>query len=84
MGKRKKTDKCQFGKFDCFAFGIYGKCKACIETDFPGDHCPFYKTSLQRKQEHADSVQRLEELGRYDLIGKYGEEKEQPRIWGEI
>ena len=84
MGKRKKKiDKCQDGHFDCFAFGLYGKCKACIETDFAGD-CPFYKTAIQRKQEHMESVERLESMGRYDLIGKYGEFGEQARVWGEI
>ena len=59
VGKRKKKiDKCQDGHFDCFAFGLYGKCKACIETDFAGD-CPFYKTAIQRKQEQPTMVQRF-------------------------
>lgn len=83
MGKTKKSDKCPYNRTDCFAFGIYGKCKACIETDFKHG-CPFYKTAAERRKGHEQSVNRLECMGRYDLIGKYGEEDKQPRVWGEI
>ena len=83
MKRKKKTDRCQEGKTDCFAYGVYEKCRACIQTDFKGE-CPFYKTALLRKQEHMRSIQRLESMGRYDLIEQYGEQKYQPRIWGEI
>ncbi len=86
--KEKKTktvhsDKCSNRTPDCFAFGVYGKCKACSDTNFKHG-CPFYKTNEQRQKEHEQSIRKLENIGRYDLIGKFGESENQPRVWGEI
>jgi len=78
------SDRCPFRKPDCFAFGIYGRCNACSNTAFNSTECPFYKTNLERQKGHHEAVKRLEETGRYDLIGRYGEEENQPRIWREI
>ena len=83
MGKPRKIDKCYEGKPDCFALSAYGKCKACIETDFVCD-CPFYKTAEERRAGHIKAVKHLEEIGRQDLIEKYGHEGDQPRVWGDI
>ena len=61
---------CQEKKMDCFAFGPYGRCKALTDTSF--DHeCPFYKTSIQVRKEHNANLDRLERLGRFDLLDKY-------------
>ena len=54
-----------------------------IDTGFIGD-CPFYKTAEQRRSEHVQSVKHLEAIGRHDLVVKYGQEDNQPRVWGEI
>lgn len=83
MGKHN-SDKCPFRKPDCFAFGIYGRCNACTNTDFNSTECPFYKTATQRYREHHSAVSKLESENRFDLIAKYGEMNEQPRIWREI
>lgn len=61
---------CQQDKVDCFAFGIYGKCKACRETVFDKP-CPFYKTYAQVRTEREATMTRLQGLKRYDLIEKY-------------
>ena len=83
MGKKKSADKCYESKPDCFALGAYNKCKACVDTGFIGD-CPFYKTAEQRRSEHVQSVKHLEAIGRHDLVVKYGQEDNQPRVWCEI
>lgn len=81
--RRRKPDTCPDGRVDCFAYSRSGICKACVETDFIGD-CPFYKSGLDRKRGHLAAVTRLEELGRYDLIKKYGETPDQSKVWDEI
>ena len=83
MGRARRTDKCIGNKQDCFAYGPYAKCSALCNTNFKGE-CPFYKTALQRKKEHMASVLKLESEGKYGLIEKFGEQENQPRIWGEI
>ena len=77
-------DKCPFGRIDCFGFGIYGRCIALSNTDFECDQCPFYKTKLERYLGHQNAITRLHEIGRKDLIVKYGQKDIQPRIWKEI
>lgn len=77
----KIVNACSEKKTDCFAFNSQGRCRICTETDFKGN-CPFYKTDKQRYEEHEQSVERLEMMGRYDLIGTYGESSsEQESIW---
>lgn len=84
MPKKKPSRICQGRHEDCFAFGIGGKCRVCIETNFHGKECPFYKTAYQRKHEHLDSVRRLMEMGRDDLLEKYGGGEEQEKLWETI
>lgn len=81
MGRAKKTDKCSVGKVDCVSFGVYGKCRACIETDFSTGECPFYKTERENREQNVRSLERLQSLNRYDLISKYGELNEARREW---
>lgn len=77
----KIVNACTEQKTDCFAYNSKGRCRICTETDFKGK-CPFYKTDQQRYEEHERSVERLEMMGRYDLIGIYGESSsEQESIW---
>ena len=83
MSNRIFTDRCPDGRVDCFAWGERGKCLACGDTRFIGD-CPFYKTAEQRRAEHRASVERLEKMGRYDLIDFYGEDNGQRIIWRSI
>ena len=78
------SDKCIYGHDDCFAYGYYGKCNACESTKFSTKGCPFYKTKETRCNEHLNSVKRLKELDRYELIVKFGYGDRQVRIWGEI
>jgi hypothetical protein len=40
-------------------------------TDFKEGKCPFYKTAAQEIQDRAAAVERLERLGRKDLIEKH-------------
>lgn len=61
---------CQQKKLDCFAYGPYGKCDALGDTTF-ANGCPFYKTKIQVRKEHNDSLERLERIGRFDLLDKY-------------
>ena len=82
--KKVGADDCRYGKIDCFAFGLYGKCKACVDTNFREGYCPFYKTSFQRRNEHVAAVRHLEEIGRDDLVEKYNNCKKEYRTWREI
>lgn len=78
---RTAVNQCSDNHPDCFAYNSKGRCRICNETRFKGS-CPFYKTDRQRSREHESSVERLEVLGRYDLIGRYGEaSSEQESIW---
>lgn len=77
-------DRCPYGKIDCFAFGYFGRCTACSNTEFTSNECPFYKTRITRYKEHEDGIERLRKIGRPDLIVKYGQKDIQPRIWREI
>lgn len=79
-----KADKCPFRLDDCFGFGYYGRCNVCDSTNFSGEQCPFYKTKETRLQEHCKSVDRLNRIGRLDLVMKYGKNERQPLIWREI
>lgn len=69
IGKQKHTI-CREHKRDCFAYGVYGTCNALCDTDFPGE-CPFYKPDLVRDQEHQQSIAKLMEKGREDLVLAY-------------
>ena len=75
-------EKCRQNRIDCFAYGVRGQCRACSETKFKHG-CPFYKTAFQRKLGHHAAIQRLTEIGRTDLIEKYGgtNDREQRAIW---
>lgn len=79
-----KTDRCIYSREDCFAYGLYGRCYACDDTDFSGNTCPFYKTREERYKEHQATVTRLKDANRHDLIKKYGEEDRQKYVWREI
>lgn len=77
-------DSCQYGHDDCFAYGCYAKCRALRETYFKDNVCPFYKTVHQRRHEHEVSINKLKAEGREDLIFKYGQDENQPRVWSDI
>ena len=77
----RNPDKCVYGKYDCFAYTGYGKCKACSDTRFKGE-CPFYKTAAQRWLEHNEAMRSLKDRGMNRLIRKYGDD--QSKIWKEI
>lgn len=69
---------------DCFAYGAYGKCTACVDTNFNGK-CPFYKTKEARKEQHEAAVRKLMFMGKHDLLSKYGREGcDEPSVWNEI
>lgn len=84
MPKRKPSRICPGQHEDCFAFGLGGKCRVCIDTNFKGRTCPFYKTAYQRKQEHLNAVKKLMDTGREDLTEKYGGGEEQEKLWDAI
>lgn len=62
---------CSMDRTDCFARNGRGGCIALTCTDFKEGKCPFYKTSAQEIQDRAAAVERLERLGRRNLIEKY-------------
>lgn len=56
---------------DCRA-NAKGLCTALNDTNFKNrDDCPFYKTAEQYDAEVAKNKERLEALGRFDLLEKY-------------
>ena len=77
------TDKCLKGRTDCFGYGIGGVCKVVTDTRFNGP-CPFFKTTKQRAEEHAQTLDKLEREGKGHLISKYGVDNEHYKVWREI
>lgn len=57
-------------KLSCFA-NRKGLCNALSDTDFGMRRCPFYKNCDDAMAESLDALQRLVDLGRFDLIEKY-------------
>lgn len=62
---------CCMDRTDCFARNSRGGCMALTFTDFKEGKCSFYKTAAQEIQDRAAAVERLERLGRRDLIEKH-------------
>lgn len=57
-------------ELSCFA-NREGYCDALTDTDFGMRRCPFYKTMEDAISDQLDALQRLVEMGRFDLIEKY-------------
>ena len=71
------STKC--GKYDCFGNKCGVACTV-LNSGYPKDDmCPFYKTQEQYKKDQDVAHDRLEELGRYDLINTY--ENNKKRRW---
>ena len=70
---RQNTPKppCSMPQPDCFARNGRGRCTALENTDFHDKACPFYKTTEQEAADRATALERLEALGREDLIALY-------------
>ena len=60
--------KCR--ELSCFA-NRDGSCDALSDTDFGMRRCPFYKTVEDAISDQLDALQRLVDMGRFDLIEKY-------------
>ncbi len=59
------------GRADCFALNKIGNCNVLTETEYPCGECPFYKPQEVFDNECMEAYDRLEALGRNDLIAKY-------------
>lgn len=63
--------KCCSQKYcDCFA-NKEGFCTCLEDTDFPQNHCPFYRESSDAKMDSAKALASLILRGRFDLIRRY-------------
>ena len=60
----------QCRELSCFA-NREGFCDALSDTDFGMRRCPFYKTVEDAISDQLDALQRLVDMGRFDLIEKY-------------
>ena len=60
----------QCRELSCFA-NREGFCEALSDTDFGMRRCPFYKTVEDAISDQLDALQRLVDMGRFDLIEKY-------------
>ena len=63
----KKSPVCGM---DCFAC-VDGRCSILTDNDFGDCGCSFRKTWEQAKSEQRAGLERLVEIGRYELIEKY-------------
>ena len=70
---RKVYPKCNT-HIDCFA-NKDGYCIALKLENFSDVSCPFYKTKQEAEEARLKSVRHLVEIGREDLIEKYGGQK---------
>jgi hypothetical protein len=73
MIMKKDFPKCNIHS-DCFA-NKAGYCLALKITEFPDKVCPFYRTKEEAENARDKSLRRLVEIGREDLIEKYGGQK---------
>ena len=64
------VDLPQCRELSCFA-NRKGFCDALSDTDFGTRSCPFYKTVEDAVSDQLDALQRLVDMGRFDLIEKY-------------
>ena len=67
---RKDFPKCNT-HIDCFA-NKEGYCIALKTGQVPSTNCPFYKTKQEALEARLESYKHLVEIGREDLIKKYG------------
>ena len=69
--RREERDTLPFcGEEDCHAWR-FGRCTALWDNDFGGKRCPFYKPMGVCQKERRDSLTRMIQAGRMDLVGKY-------------
>ena len=68
--KKEEFSRCNLHT-DCFA-NKGGCCVALKTGQVPSTNCPFYKTKQEASEARLESYKHLVEIGREDLIKKYG------------